>query len=201
MSDPVLFDIDGTLFDPEHFGRLIRAEFTKILKVGEEDLIRANADYYAKLESNADFKPREITAHLAREFKGDQGELDRVFWENDGIYKESLFGETEEVVKKLSHNHILGIFSQGNEDLQTRKLEASGIKKYFKPEYVFIHARKLTDDAIELLPRSSTLIDNHHDVVLALKDFVSVIWINRKTEDSDPQIKTIHTLADLTNDN
>lgn len=197
MSDLILFDIDGVLFDPEKFGRLIRAEFTQILNISEEELIRSNADYYAKLESTADFDPRQITSHLAGEFNGISEALDRVFWENDKIYKESLYPEVEEVLKKLSQNHTLGIFSQGNDALQARKLDAGGIKKYFDKEKIMISSRKLSDAPIALLPREATVIDNKHDVVRELSKFVAVIWLNRKTEDSDPQIKTIHNLSEL----
>ena len=200
MSGLILFDIDGVLFDPEKFGKLIRAEFVKVLNISEEELIRANADYYSELESSTDFDPHDIAAYIAARFKTEPEVLDRVFWENDEIYKGSIFQDVEESLKKLSHSHILGIFSQGNEDLQKRKLEAGGVKKYFKDDQVFIQTRKLSDEAIELLPREATVIDNKHDVVSALSKFVNVIWLNRKTEDSDPQIKTIHSLRELITD-
>lgn len=197
MSNLILFDIDGVLFDSEKFGKLIRAEFVKILNISEEELIRANADYYAKLETTTDFNPREITSYLAEHFDADQKALDQVFWENDEIYKGAIYQDVSEALKKLSGKYTLGIFSQGNEELQRKKLDASGIKKYFKDEHIMISVRKLSDDAIELLPRDATLIDNKHDVVIALKKFTNVIWLNRKTEDSDPDIRTIHTLSEL----
>lgn len=193
----ILFDIDGTLFDPEKFGRLIRAEFTKILKIEEEELIRANADYYAALETTTDFNPREIVSFLATRFKVSRDPLDQIFWENDEIYSGALYHEADHVLKKLSEKNTLGIFSQGNEELQARKLKGTGIKKYFRDENVYIYSRKLTDEAIELLPRDATVIDNHHDVAITLKKFVNVVWINRKSEESDPQVRTIHSLEEL----
>lgn len=197
MQNLVLFDIDGTLFDPEKFGRLIRAEFTKILNIDEEELIRANADYYAKLSSSTDFNPRDISIHLGNRFKTDPGVLDKVFWENDDIYKGALYEDAVDVLKKLSQDKTLGIFSQGNNELQTRKLNACDIAQYFSRDNLFIYDTKLTDEAIALLPRDSTVIDNKHDVVLKIAPVVDTIWINRRTEDSDPQVRTIHNLTEL----
>ena len=193
----ILFDIDGTLFDPEKFGKLIRAEFVAILGTSEEDLIRANADYYAGLESSADFNPHDITAHLASVFKADRSVLDEVFWNNDRIYKESLFPDAKPCLERLSGKNTLGVFSQGNHELQNRKLQACGIAGFFDPERQFIFSRKLTPEALAILPREALLVDNHHDVAAAVKDIAKTIWLNRKTEDVDPDVKTIHSLSEL----
>jgi hypothetical protein len=127
----------------------------------------------------------------------DKSSLDAVFWQNDSIYKEAIFQDAEEVLNKLSQDKNLGIFSQGNPELQTRKLEAGGIEKFFNKELIFIRERKLSEEATALLNSEATVIDNKHDVVATLSKFVNVIWLNRKTEDNDPQIKTIHTLKEL----
>jgi FMN phosphatase YigB (HAD superfamily) len=197
VRDLVLFDIDGVLFDPERFGREIRARFVKILGTSEEELISANADYYSTLSERTDFDPRGITTYLSDRFGKDTASLDRVFWEEEKIYQESLYPETQEVLEKLKEQKTLGVFSQGNEELQNRKLDAAKLRQYFSPEYIFIHRRKLSDQAIELLPRDATFIDNKHDIVEALQKFVDVIWLNRKSNESDPSIKTIHTLTQL----
>lgn len=201
MQNLALFDIDGVLFDTERFGKLLRSLFVKILGVSEEELISANADYYSKLSERTDFDPRAITSYLAERFRKDVAPLDHVFWEEENIYQESLYPGTREVLEKLKGQKTLGIFSQGNEDLQNRKLDAAKLRGYFSPEYIFILRRKLSDDAIELLPREATFVDNKHDVVEALQKFVDVIWINRKSDESDPEIKTIHSLTELITDN
>lgn len=201
MRGLIVFDIDGVLFDPEKFGKLIRAKFVKILKISEEELIRANADYYSKLSERTDFDPREITAYLSERFGKDVASLDRVFWEEEDLYQDSLYAETREALEKLRNQKTLGIFSQGNEDLQNRKLDAGNLRQYFSPDYIFIMRRKLSDEAIELLPREATFVDNKHDVVVAFQKFVDVIWINRKSDESDSQIKTIHSLNELITNN
>ncbi|MBI4092228.1 MAG: HAD family hydrolase [Candidatus Levybacteria bacterium] len=197
MQNLVLFDIDGVLFDPERFGKLLRSKFVKTLGISEEELISANADYYSKLSERTDFDPRGITAYLSDRYGKDVVKLDHVFWEEEDLYQESLYPETREVLKRLKDQKTLGIFSQGNEELQNRKLDAARLRDYFSPEYVFIHKRKLSDEAIELLPREATFVDNKHNVVEALQKFVDVIWINRKSDESDPQIKTIHSLREI----
>lgn len=197
----ILFDIDGTLFDAEHFGKSIRGEFVKILKIDGEELMRVIADYYAALETSTDFSPRDITLHIGQRYNINPVVLDQVFWENDKIYKDSLYPEVVHVLKKLSEIHALGIFSQGNEEFQTRKLKAAGIMDIFSKDYIFIHARKLLDKAISNLPHNATVIDNKHDVALKLSSLVDSIWINRRSQDSDPEIKTIHSLKELMTDN
>ncbi len=192
----ILFDIDGTLFDSKKFGELIRAEFMQILGVTEEELIRANADYYSRLETTADFNPHDISSHLAQAFGGSQEDLERVFWENESIYKDAVYEDVLDSLKKASKENILGVFSQGNPQLQERKLVAGGIRKYFEGE-IFIHSRKLTDEAVALLPRDATLVDNDHAIIEAMKSFVKPIWINRNTQDSDSEITTIHSLSEL----
>ncbi|HVZ12823.1 MAG TPA: hypothetical protein VG965_07395, partial [Patescibacteria group bacterium] len=86
----LLFDIDGTMFDPQVFGRLLRAEFAKILGTSEKDLWRVNSEYYAQLEKSTDLDPRELVAHVASSYGAERAPLDQVFWENDEIYKKSF---------------------------------------------------------------------------------------------------------------
>lgn len=194
----ILFDIDGTLFDPEKFGKLIRAEFVKTLSITEEDLIHANADYYAGLESSADFNPRDMSNHLALRFAGDAELLNRIFWENDDIYINSVYDDVEECLKRVSQGNTLGIFSQGNLELQRRKLEATELVKYFDTSAIMIHPRKLTDPILDSLPSTAVLVDNDHATVQAIWGFLKTVWLNRKTNDVDPDVETIHSLSELT---
>jgi phosphoglycolate phosphatase-like HAD superfamily hydrolase len=197
MSELVLFDIDGTLFNPEFFGKLIRQEFIKILSTSEEDLMSVIADYYANLEMTSDFDPREITSFTAKRYNADLRSLDRVFWENKQIYVNCLYPEVVDVLKKLSKDKTLGVFSQGNDELQRHKIKECGLETYLTPEYYYIFRRKDSDAALAELPRESTVIDDNHDVVLKIKPFVEAIWMNRRTNDRDPNVRTIHNLKEL----
>lgn len=196
MGNVILFDIDGTLFDPNKFGQAIRREFVDILNITEDDLIRANADYYASLESTTDFDPRAITQFIAQRYGVKQSLLDDVFWGEKNIYKECVYPEVPEVLEKLGRENMLGVFSQGGEELQGRKLKACDLEKYFKAE-IFIHKRKDTPEAIALLPQGATLIDDSHEIVSKLKNHLKVIWINRRNNDKDTSVQTIHSLTDL----
>src|SRR3990167_9237571 len=182
MGQILLFDIDGTLFDAEKFGKLTREEFLRILNIDEENLMRTIADYYSSLEASTDINPKL---------------LDKLFWEEDKHYQESLFPETLSVLQQLSEKKTLGIFSQGLEDFQLHKLEASGIRDFFNKAFIFVRRRKSLEDATGDLPKGATVIDNNHQVVLKFSPVVNTIWINRKSQDSDPQIKTIHSLEEL----
>lgn len=199
LGNPIFFDIDGTLVDAEKFGKSIRTSFMKVLKVDEEELARAIADYYAALESTTDFNPKDIVVHISKRYGIDPILLDNVFWKEDKHYKEALYPEVITVLEKLSKENALGIFSQGFEEFQRHKLNASGIISFFKEENIFIYRRKLSDEATGSLPRTATVIDDNHEVVLKLSDYVGAIWMNRRTEDDDAQVKTIHSLSELTN--
>ncbi|HVZ67695.1 MAG TPA: HAD family hydrolase [Patescibacteria group bacterium] len=197
MGKVVLFDIDGTLFNPEKFGKLIRLEFVKLLGIEEEELVRANADYYANLETTTDFNPRDIVAHIADRFGADPEALNKVFWQNNQIYKESLYPDVLDTLKRLSKKHTLGIFSQGNEELQTRKLNASDITQYFDRDHLYIHRRKLDEDVLDQLPEGAVIIDDNRDIAKSASAFREAIWINRRTDDGDPNVETIHTLEEV----
>ncbi len=193
----IFLDIDGTLFDPECFGRLIRSKFINILNTNEEELMRVIADYYANLETTTDFNPRDITVFIAQRFGVDPSPLDAVFWEDNDIYRDSLYPEVEDALGSLSKREKLGIFSQGNEDLQRRKLVATGLIKYIDPEEIIIHRRKTSDEALVLLPRDITVVDDNHDVVISLLPIAQPVWINRRSDEGDPRVRTIHALNEL----
>ncbi len=197
MGKLILFDIDGTLFNPENFGRLIRAEFTKILNITEEELMRANADYYARLETTTDFNPHDMSAHIASVFGADRKALDKIFWENTEIYRQSVYEDVHDSLKKLSQESTIGIFSQGNEELQNRKIDCMEIRKFLSSEHVYIHARKLNDEVIAEIPRGAMIVDDNHEVVVKMASVTEAIWINRKTNDRDSVVRTIHSLREL----
>jgi FMN phosphatase YigB (HAD superfamily) len=197
MSGLYLLDIDGTLFDPDLFGKLIRSEFIKILSTSEEDLMTVIADYYANLELPSDFDPREITKFIAARYQTDPALLDRVFWEGNEIYIKCLYPEAVEVLKKLVKENTLGIFSQGNDELQRRKIKAIDIEKFLNLERIYIFRRKDSDAAISELPRDAIVIDDNHDVVQKIKPYVTAVWINRRNNDVAVGARTIHNLSEL----
>jgi len=196
IGDLLLFDIDGTIFDSSRFGELYRAELITRLNISEDTIFTATADYYSTLESRTDFEPKTFISFLASRFSVQEARIAEIFW-NKEHFESAVFEDAISTLEALSKNKTLGVFSQGHTDYQKYKLEQTALHKYFKPEYIFIYARKLSDEAIALLPRDATVIDNKHDVALALSKFANVIWINRNNEEKDPQIKTIHTLSEL----
>ncbi len=193
----IFLDIDGTLFNPELFGKLIRDRFVNILNTSEEELMKVIADYYANLETTTDFNPREITVFIAQRYGSERDQLDAVFWEDNDIYRSSLYPEVESTLGILSKNEKLGIFSQGNEDLQRRKLIATGIVKYIDPEEIIIHRRKTSDEVLALLPHDAVVVDDNHDVAITLAPLTQSIWINRRSDENDSKVKTIHALNEL----
>lgn len=196
MKDLILFDIDGTLFDPSRYGQLYRADLIDVLGIDEETLSAAIADYYSTLETTTDFNPHAISTYLAQRFSTDKKIIDDVIW-NKKYFEEAIFEDALLVVKALSADKTLGIFSQGFEEFQRYKLEKTGLLQYFDPEYIFIHRRKASDEALASIPREATIIEDKHDVVEVLAKHCTAIWINRRTPDADPNLQTIHSLSEL----
>ena len=196
MADLVLFDIDGTLFDPRKFGVLYRAELIKILGIEEDALSAAIADYYATLETTTDFDPHGLAAYLASRFSVDKEKIDGAIW-NKSHFKEAVFEDALPTVQALSKSKTLGIFSQGFVEFQKYKLENTGLLKYFDPEQIFIHKRKADDTSLAAIPKDATVIEDKHDVAETLSSICSVVWINRRTPDADPKLRTIHSLSEL----
>ena len=196
----ILFDIDGTLFDPKKFGQLYRAALAATLAISEENLASVIADYYSTLESSTDFDPNEFIKNVALRFGVDEKLVGDVFWNKD-FFMQSRFEEVEAVLKKLSSQNTLGIFSQGHKYYQEYKLEHTGLFKYFDPNIIFIYKRKMAGDAENAIPQGAIIIEDKHDVAKALSAKTKTIWINRMGGADDPEMDTIHSLEQLTTDN
>lgn len=74
-------------------------------------------------------------------------DIDYTLFDTD-IFKSSnlqtyeLFKETLDVLKELSLHIILGVFSEGDITLQTRKLLETNIQHYFHEKFIYINLKK-----------------------------------------------------------
>lgn len=70
-------------------------------------------------------------------------DIDRTLFDTDvfkesGLQTHSIYDEVLEVLEELSKEALLGIFSQGQLDLQTTKLIKTGIHGHFQKNYMHI---------------------------------------------------------------
>jgi hypothetical protein len=71
------------------------------------------------------------------------------------------------------------------------------LKKFFQEDYIFIHRRKTSDEVLSALPKNAMVVDDNHDLAVRLSSYVDAVWMNRRTDDDDPEVKTIHSLKDV----
>lgn len=192
----MLFDIDGTLFDPKKFGSLYRADLAAKFGVAEDNLYSTIADYYSTLETSTDLDPNQLISYLASKFSVDEKEIADIFW-NPKHFDESRFDDAKDTLKRLSQHYSLGVFSQGLRYYQEYKLEHSGLLKYFNSSLIFVYKRKMAQEASAVIPKGSIIVEDKHDVALHLSKLTKTIWLNRQNDEKDFAMETIHSLRDL----
>lgn len=130
------------------------------------------------------------------------------------LFKESAlttfqsYEESLEVLETLKKEAILGIYSEGDIDLQTKKLLQTKLSPYFIKEYTHIFTKKLENLPIVFTQKEDTvifLVDDRRVILSSVKTFnpeVHTIWIKRgiyqdeEVEGFTPD-KTVTNLRDI----
>jgi len=68
--------------------------------------------------------------------------FDTALFKKTNFTKYSLYEEVPSVLANLSKNLELGIFSQGDKDLQNSKLKVTKIDHFFQKEHIYIESEK-----------------------------------------------------------
>ena len=209
MIKVIFFDIDDTILNSK------RAEFNSTCKFKRINNCFANVDdeEFAKMW-------RKITEevyerYLKKEISFEEQRISRIqkiyemygleiskdlarekFKDYQKVYEENwiVFEDTVEVLNKVKDRYKLGIISNGDGKQQKRKLEHTGITKYFtkiiisgdvgasKPD------RRIFEIACERMgvkPEESIMVGDKYktDIEGALNAGLNAIWVNRKNED------------------
>lgn len=199
----ILFDWDDTLFSKNKFINNLGENLSNNCGVDNEIILNLEKEYVSGLSKSGDFRLDGFLNYLEQKFNN-KIELKDYLSDKLGIYSTSLFEDTVSVLSKLKNNFILGIYSQGFDDLQKIKIEASGIKQFFNEQYVYVNKDKLSPKAIEQLPNGATIVDDKREVVKNLKalNCFNLIWVNRKSEEQIPGVpmaKNLKEVVDLIN--
>jgi FMN phosphatase YigB (HAD superfamily) len=198
MSQVIYFDIDRTLYDAVQFKADVKQQICSELNIEDAVFDDATIRYMVHLEETNDLNPEEYLTFLAENLQVDKEALFRIYFA-DQHFKNALYDDVEEVLQDLSKDYTLGIFSQGFTHFQMRKLEVTGIIKYFNPEHIRIERRKCTPETFKKMSRDGAIIDDKPEVIEFVKfnsDFTP-IWINRVSTYDLPEVQTIHNLRDL----
>jgi FMN phosphatase YigB (HAD superfamily) len=122
-----------------------------------------------------------------------------------------LYQEVIEVLEKVSKIAQLGIFSEGNNDFQRKKLLKTGILQHFTKDKIHIVENK--EDFIDGIIKSYKdfkifLVDDKIDILIQAKECdssVYAIWVKRGPYAEDVELKdfrpdsVLTQLADLEN--
>jgi len=193
----ILFDIDKTVFDTRASGKKYGQKLAERCHVGEEKIKESVESYRSQLESSTDFDPDELLARIETEYGVEKGNLEQVLFDQSNFI---LFPESGAVLEKLAKTSILGLFSEGRQQWQKKKMELTGIARFFDPRYVIVERRKMNEESIKKIPQGSTVIDDKRVVIERLKQLrpdLNLIWINRENEEKIEGVTNIKSLKDL----
>lgn len=196
INQILLFDIDNTLFNTSKFKKITFDKLTSILGGKEQELNRLAQKYMATLNSSTDFNIYKYIQLIAKKLKVRKKVLEDVLIKRGSIYQECLFPEVIKVLRVLSKHYTLGIFSEGHRKFQYNKLVKSNIIKYFDAKFIFIKRRKLKSITASFMDSGYVFIDDKLNVLEKIKN-KNCIWINRKNQENNSTIKTIHNLNEL----
>ena len=193
----ILFDIDKTVFDTKASGKKYGQKLAERCHVGEEKIKESVESYRSQLESSTDFDPDELLARIETEYGVEKGNLEQVLFDQSNFI---LFPESGAVLEKLAKTSILGLFSEGRQQWQKKKMELTGIARFFDPRYVIVERRKMNEESIKKIPQGSTVIDDKKVVIERLKQLrpdLHLVWINRESEEKIEGVTNIKSLKDL----
>ncbi len=200
MTRPIiLFDVDKTLFDTSSFMQRSYDTLAKQLEITRDALDQIKQQYDAQLNKYSDFDPWDFLGFVEDAKGGDYDQMLTTFFDGDH-FEASVFPETFSVLQQLKPKFTLGIYSEAVIKWQHKKLELSGLKKYFEEENTYIFRRKIKPESLDQLPPEAVIVDdNTREVIptLVADQRFRPIWINRVNATSFPEVETISTLAEL----
>lgn len=190
----ILFDIDDTLIDVHPMAKNFYQKIADTIGSSLEEIVKAKEEYKNTLEKYSDYHPNELMEFIHRIFKVDEEKKTNPFIE-EKYYRDALFPEVKSVFGRLKKDYLLGIFSEGFDDYQGRKI--SPLIDLLDKDQIFISRRKLDNSFLEKLPKGAIIIDDRKEVVEKLRDFggFKVFWLDRKNEQE--KIDGITKIKDL----
>lgn len=195
----ILFDWDDTLFSKTEYKKRLSLALANVSKIPEDEVWKFEEEYFESLDKSGDFRIDNFLKFISQrsEIKID---LTNFVNDNLNIYSGSVFSEVINVLNQLRNTFVLGVYSQGFNDLQRMKIKNSGLENYFDEKLIYINSNKLDPKFIATLPTESIIIDDKKEVIETLKQLrfdLELIWINRKDGEKMEGVKTIESLREL----
>lgn len=194
----ILFDIDKTLHSTDEFKKLYQAHILENIFSDQTKFEESKKNYDISLKKRTFYHPRGLTKQLEKDL-GISKHVFRNAYYKKQHFENALFSEAKEVLEKIGASNVLGVFTEGYKDFQTRKLKHGKILHYFNHQHLYIFFNKRTKRVLNLIPKNAVIIDDKPEVieVLLKRADLTVIWLNRINNDKHPQAYTIHSLTEL----
>lgn len=196
----ILFDIDDTLIDTHPMAKMFYQKIADATDSTLEKIIEIKEKYKLTLEKYSDYQPDELLKFIYDYLKIKENKRINPFLEKE-TYKKALFPEVRELLEKLKKDYRLGVFSEGFYEYQ--QLKISSLIDLMDKDLIFIARRKLDDNFLSTLPKTSIIIDDRKEVVEKLKSFggFNVFWLNKNNDqekiDGVIEIKDLRELKNL----
>ena len=203
----VYFDIDSTLFTTALFMKTrINEQLVEVLGVSSEQLQQASDAYYQTIEKGTDFNYHDYAAFLADYFsdvggRGNVAQIEGLF-ETQSLYEGMVYPEVASVLQTLRERGVvMGIYSEGFTDLQTNKLQYTGILEYFDSNHIHMSRRKKQIEVLQKLETPSLFIDDKLEYLQDLPDGIKPILIDRESTQTQTHegVVSIQSLEEIFN--
>ncbi len=198
----LLFDIDQTLLDADKYNAGLRRRFAAILNCTEDEIFHIRKDeYVASLANMNDFNPHDLVTFLLKHFPtASRAELEAVYFATPEVYSQGLYDEAIPVLRGLSQDYKLGIYTEGNLEYQWMKFNSFGISELIDPKLIFVWQNKTGSEALSSLPGGSVIVDDNPRIIQALKEFrrdIFPILLDRKGNQPTHGAISVRSLSEI----
>lgn len=195
----ILFDFDKTISDTNGFVEKFCFELNRLFSIPKQITLVTFEEYKSKLEFSTDFRPEDFSQDVSKKTGIDLKLIEECIFNPKNF---PVFEEVRHVLTELSIKNRLGIFSEGFDDWQKKKIKLSGLWDFFDPDLIIIERRKLSPESINKIPTGAVVIDDKRIVIENLANTrpdLYLVWINRLNGEriEAPQIRTIKNLDEL----
>lgn len=178
----IFFDIDSTLLDTKTYMKKIFGSIEQILNIPQDELNIYVNQYYQTLQSSTDFNYIDFVEFLLasdidqslRNANDYRTEL-LALWDNPQLAQACMYADVTRILEHFQQRFDLGIFSEGYEENQLKKLYLMGIIDYFEQKNMFIKRRKSSPEAIAEFEQLYKRHSKHNSPVIIVDDRIEYL--------------------------
>lgn len=201
MKRLLLFDFDRTLLNTDALKAEQTLRIARITRTTPEEILEGMRGYIATIPSKNDFSPEGYALFLQDNLGVNPSDVLKIYITVPSYVTGFLYPEALPIMTELrARGYRLGIYSEARKEHQRLKLERTGVLELCVQKYVIIAQKKVVDEVVLSLPQGTIIVDDDRGVIEGLQRYSSLIepiWLNRKSNDSHPEVRTIFSLTQL----